>query len=62
MFGDVFHKSPDTIPYKTTKSSKFLGLWKIIGKNRPIFKKNLKSQYLKNTLFDSTHGGNEQET
>ena len=53
-----FHVSPDTRPWKTTKSSKFLGFWKILGKNRPIFVKNgsrnFKSRYLRNTFLLST--------
>ena len=53
-----FHVSPDTRRYKTTKSSNFLGFWKILGENRPIFVKNgsrnFKSRYLRNTFLLST--------
>ena len=58
MFGDVFHVSQDTRPWKITKSSKLLRFWKILGKNRPIFVKNgsrnFKSRYLRNTFVLST--------
>ena len=53
-----FHVFSDTRPYKTTKSSIFLGFWEILGKDRSIFMKNgsrnLKSRYLRNTFLPST--------
>ena len=53
-----FHVSQGTRPWKTTKSSKFLGFSKILGKIRPILGKNgsrnFKSRYLRNTFLLST--------